>query len=136
VGFRAELIVLNDSATGMVGRPVWTDDRGAGTAVARRCAWSQSPLICLPDGEHIAFKCAANSDGVQDRPRHTGSVAILYAASCHPQIVKVGMSTFYCRAILRSRSLSAITAVRLNDLCRAEDQALARVAGRFRLVPI
>jgi hypothetical protein len=28
VGFRAEAIVLNDSATGMVGRSVWTDDRG------------------------------------------------------------------------------------------------------------
>jgi hypothetical protein len=29
VGFRAEAIVLNDSATGMVGRAVWTDDHGA-----------------------------------------------------------------------------------------------------------
>src|SRR5271166_636908 len=28
VGFLAEAIVLNDSATGMVGRAVWTDDRG------------------------------------------------------------------------------------------------------------
>jgi len=28
VGFRAEAIVLIDSATGMVGRSVWTDDRG------------------------------------------------------------------------------------------------------------
>ena len=28
IGFRAEVIVLNDSATGMVGRSVWTDDRG------------------------------------------------------------------------------------------------------------
>jgi hypothetical protein len=28
LGFRAEAIVLNDSATGMVGRAVWTDDRG------------------------------------------------------------------------------------------------------------
>ena len=28
VGFRAEAIVLNDSATGMVGRAVWTDDHG------------------------------------------------------------------------------------------------------------
>ncbi len=28
VGFRAEAIVLNDNATGMVGRAVWTDDRG------------------------------------------------------------------------------------------------------------
>ncbi len=28
VGFRAEAIVLNDSASGMVGRAVWTDDRG------------------------------------------------------------------------------------------------------------
>lgn len=28
VGFRAEVIVLNDSATGMVGRAVWTDERG------------------------------------------------------------------------------------------------------------
>jgi len=28
VGFRAEAIVLNDSATGMVGRSVWTDERG------------------------------------------------------------------------------------------------------------
>ena len=28
VGFRAESIVLNDSATGMVGRSVWTDERG------------------------------------------------------------------------------------------------------------
>ena len=28
VGFRAEAVVLNDSATGMVGRAVWTDDRG------------------------------------------------------------------------------------------------------------
>jgi hypothetical protein len=28
VGFRAETIVLNDSATGMVGRSVWTDERG------------------------------------------------------------------------------------------------------------
>ena len=28
VGFRAETVVLNDSATGMVGRSVWTDDRG------------------------------------------------------------------------------------------------------------
>ena len=27
-GFRAEAIVLNDSATGMVGRAVWTDDHG------------------------------------------------------------------------------------------------------------
>jgi hypothetical protein len=28
VGFGAEAIVLNDSATGMVGRAVWTDERG------------------------------------------------------------------------------------------------------------
>jgi hypothetical protein len=28
VGFRAHALVLNDSATGMVGRSVWTDDRG------------------------------------------------------------------------------------------------------------
>lgn len=28
VGFRAEAIVLNDSATGMLGRSVWTDERG------------------------------------------------------------------------------------------------------------
>jgi hypothetical protein len=28
VGFRAEAIVLSDSATGMVGRAVWTDERG------------------------------------------------------------------------------------------------------------
>jgi hypothetical protein len=28
VGFRAEAIVFNDSATGMVGRSVWTDERG------------------------------------------------------------------------------------------------------------
>jgi len=28
VGFRAEAIVLNDSATGMVGRAVWTDEQG------------------------------------------------------------------------------------------------------------
>ena len=28
VGFRAEAVVLNDSATGMVGRAVWTDARG------------------------------------------------------------------------------------------------------------
>ena len=28
VGFRADAIVLNDSATGMIGRSVWTDDRG------------------------------------------------------------------------------------------------------------
>jgi len=28
IGFRAEAVVLNDSATGMVGRAVWTDERG------------------------------------------------------------------------------------------------------------
>lgn len=28
VGFRANAVVLNDSATGMVGRSVWTDERG------------------------------------------------------------------------------------------------------------
>jgi len=28
VGFKAEVVVLNDSATGMVGRAVWTDERG------------------------------------------------------------------------------------------------------------
>ena len=28
VGFRAEAVVLNDSLTGMVGRSVWTDERG------------------------------------------------------------------------------------------------------------
>ena len=28
VGFRAEAVVLNDSATGLIGRAVWTDDRG------------------------------------------------------------------------------------------------------------
>jgi hypothetical protein len=28
VGFRAEAMVLNDSATGLVGRAVWTDERG------------------------------------------------------------------------------------------------------------
>jgi hypothetical protein len=28
VGFRAEAIVFNDSATGMAGRSVWTDERG------------------------------------------------------------------------------------------------------------
>jgi len=28
VGFHAEAMVLNDSATGMVGRAVWTDERG------------------------------------------------------------------------------------------------------------
>lgn len=28
LGFRAEAIVLNDSATGMAGRAVWTDERG------------------------------------------------------------------------------------------------------------
>jgi len=44
-GFRAEAIVLNDSATGMVGRAVWTDEhgdeaysdlRGEGTATGNR----------------------------------------------------------------------------------------------------
>ena len=28
VGFRAEAIVLNDSVTGLVGRAIWTDERG------------------------------------------------------------------------------------------------------------
>jgi hypothetical protein len=28
VGFRAEVIALSDSATGLVGRSVWTDERG------------------------------------------------------------------------------------------------------------
>ena len=28
VGFRAEAIILNDSVTGLVGRAVWTDERG------------------------------------------------------------------------------------------------------------
>ena len=28
IGFRAEAIVLNDSLSGMVGRAVWTDERG------------------------------------------------------------------------------------------------------------
>jgi len=28
IGFRAEAIVLNDSASGMVGRAVWTDEHG------------------------------------------------------------------------------------------------------------
>jgi hypothetical protein len=28
VGFRAEAIVLSDTATGMIGRAVWTDERG------------------------------------------------------------------------------------------------------------
>jgi hypothetical protein len=28
IGFRAEVIVLNDTATGMTGRAVWTDERG------------------------------------------------------------------------------------------------------------
>jgi len=28
VGFRAEAVVLNDTATGMTGRSVWTDERG------------------------------------------------------------------------------------------------------------
>ena len=28
VGFRAEALVLNDTATGTIGRAVWTDDRG------------------------------------------------------------------------------------------------------------
>jgi hypothetical protein len=28
VGFRAEAIVFNDSATGLVGRAIWTDERG------------------------------------------------------------------------------------------------------------
>jgi hypothetical protein len=28
VGFRSEAVVLNDSATGLVGRSVWTDERG------------------------------------------------------------------------------------------------------------
>jgi hypothetical protein len=28
VGFRAEVVTLNDSATGMTGRTVWTDERG------------------------------------------------------------------------------------------------------------
>jgi hypothetical protein len=28
VGFRAEAIVLNDTLTGLVGRAVWTDERG------------------------------------------------------------------------------------------------------------
>ena len=45
VGFRAEAIVLNDSATGMAGRSVWTDEhgdqvygelRGEGTATGNR----------------------------------------------------------------------------------------------------
>ena len=34
-----------------------------------------------------------------------------------------------------SRFLSFATAVRLNHMRRAEDQALARLAGRFCLVP-
>ena len=49
VGFRAEAIVLNDSATGMVGRAVWTDDlgnevysemRGDGSATGNRVVGS------------------------------------------------------------------------------------------------
>jgi hypothetical protein len=47
VGFRAEAIVLNDTATGMVGRSVWTDEhgdqvyselKGEGTATGNRIA--------------------------------------------------------------------------------------------------
>jgi hypothetical protein len=47
VGFRAETIVFNDSATGMVGRSTWTDEhgdqvysevRGEGTATSNRIA--------------------------------------------------------------------------------------------------
>jgi hypothetical protein len=47
VGFRAEAIVLNDTASGMVGRAVWTDERGdqvfselrgEGTATGNRIA--------------------------------------------------------------------------------------------------
>jgi hypothetical protein len=47
VGFRAEAIVLSDSATGMLGRAVWTDERGdqvyselrgEGTATGNRIA--------------------------------------------------------------------------------------------------
>jgi hypothetical protein len=47
VGFRAEAILLSDSATGMVGRAVWTDERGdqvyselrgEGTATGNRIA--------------------------------------------------------------------------------------------------
>jgi hypothetical protein len=36
VGFRAEAVVLNDSAIGMVGRAVWTELRGEGTATGNR----------------------------------------------------------------------------------------------------
>jgi hypothetical protein len=47
VGVRAEAVVFNDSATGMIGRAVWTDDRGdqawselrgEGTATGNRIA--------------------------------------------------------------------------------------------------
>ena len=47
VGFRAQALVLSDSATGLVGRAVWTDERGdqafselrgEGTAAANRIA--------------------------------------------------------------------------------------------------
>jgi hypothetical protein len=47
LGFRADVVVLNDSATGMVGRAVWTDEHGdqvyselhgEGTATGNRIA--------------------------------------------------------------------------------------------------
>ena len=37
---------------------------------------------------------------------------------------------------LKQVSIIPLTTVRLNDLCRVVEQALARAAGRFRLVPI
>ena len=38
VGFRAEAIALGDTATGVVGRAVWTDDRALSTHINREVA--------------------------------------------------------------------------------------------------
>jgi len=46
VGFRAEAVVFNDSATGMSGRAVWTDERGDQ-------AWSELRGEGTATGNHI-----------------------------------------------------------------------------------
>ncbi len=100
LGFRAEAIVLNDSVSGMVGRAVWTDERGdqvyselrgEGTATGNRI--QSGPCSAVPAATR-AQPAATSSPGAScSRPRTEACRANLSAsrAGCgrHPPAAPV-----------------------------------------------
>jgi hypothetical protein len=84
VGFRSEVIALVDSATGLVGRSVWTDEhgeqvfselQGEGTADRNRITGNPRAGVILTNTEDIAATGNRFTDNVVDGAIHVANLS-------------------------------------------------------------